>query len=174
MRPVLDDLELPQVQEIATVERRVLTEYKPPGMAGSLLHNMGRRPTRLALWGVAAGPGALEFIEELDGKFRTGQPVPFTADIVADARIERVVIDDLRVQDLAGKPQRYAYVLTLREHIEPVQPEDMSALNADILNDAQGLMDNLTAGFEIVEQLSAFIRRLTALSQALQRQAAQP
>lgn len=169
MRPLLDDLELPQVQEVVTLERRVLAEHKPPGMAGSLLQNMGRRPARLALWGVASGPDALGFVEELDAKFRAGQPLPFTADIVAEARIERVVIDDLRLQDLAGKPQRYAYVLTLREYIEPVEPEDVSPLNADILDDALGLMDDLTAGFEIVEQLSAFIPRLTALSQALGR-----
>jgi hypothetical protein len=170
---MLDDLELPQVQEIATLERRVLAEHKPPGMDGSLLQNMGRRPTRVALWGVATGPDALSFVEQLDGKFRAGRPLPFTADVVADSRIEQVVIDDLRLQDLAGKPQRYAYVLTLREYIEPVEPEDVSPLNADILDDALGLMQNLTAGFEIVEQLSAFVQRLTDLSQALQREARQ-
>jgi hypothetical protein len=173
MRPMLDDLELPQVQEIATVERRVLAEHKPPGMAGSLLQNMGRRPSCIVLWGVATGPEALAFVEELDGKFRAGRPLPFTADIIAEARIERVVIDALHVQDLAGKPQRYAYVLTLRESIEPIEPADVSALNTDILNDALSLTDDLMAGFEIVERLSAFTSRLLALSQALQRQAAQ-
>ena len=30
-------------------------------------------------------------------------------------------IDDLRVQELSGKPQRYAYVMTLREFIKPVE-----------------------------------------------------
>ena len=173
MRPMLDDLELPQVQEIATIERRVLAEHKPPGMAGSLLQNLGRRPTRLALWGVASGPDALSFIEKLDGKFRAAQPVPFTADIVADAEIEQVIIDDLRMQELAGKPDRYAYVLTLREFIEPVEPEDLSALDTGILDEALGLIDSLTTGFAIVEQLSAFVSQLTDLSQALKRQAAQ-
>lgn len=170
---MLDDLELPQVQEIATLERRVLAEHKPPGMAGSLLQNTGRRPTRMTLWGVASGSEALNFIEKLDGKFRAGQPLPFTGDIIADAGIERVVIDDLHVQDLAGKQNRYAYVLTLREYIEPVEPEDTSGLNTDILGDAANLMDNLTAGFEIVERLSAITSQLSALSQGLQRQAAQ-
>lgn len=169
MRPMLDDLELPQVQEIATIERRVLAEHKPPGMDGSLLQNMGRRPLRLALWGVASGPEALSFVEQLDGKYRAGQPASFTSDIVADAEIEQVVIDDLRVQDLAGKPQRYAYVLTLREYIEPVEPEDVSPLNTDILDDALGLMDDLMNGFEIVEQLSSITSRLSDLSQSLRR-----
>lgn len=172
---MLDDLELPQVQEIATLERRVLAEHKPPGMSGSLLQNMGRRPTRLTLWGVATGPGTdtSDFIEKLDGKFRAALPVPFISDIIADANIEKVVIEDLRVQDLAGKPQRFAYLLTLREFIEPVEPEDVSAINTNILDDALNLIDELTLGFEIVEQLSAFVSRLTELSQSLQRQAAQ-
>jgi hypothetical protein len=170
---MLDDLELPQVQEIATLERRVLAEHKPPGMSGSLLQNMGRRPTRLTLWGVATGPDTIEFLEKLDGKFRAAQPLPFVTDIIADANIEKVIIEDLRVQDLAGKPQRLAYLLALREFIEPVEPEDSSALNSDILDDAKGLLDELTNGFEIVQRLSAIVSRLTDLSQTLQRQAAE-
>jgi hypothetical protein len=153
MRPMLDDLELPQVQEIATLDQRVLAEQRAPGMDGSLLQNMGRRPARVALWGVATGPDALGFVGKLDGKFRDGKPVPFVADIVADAEIEQMVIDDLRVQELAGKPQRYAYVLTLREYIEPTPPtEDTSALealNGDVLGDARTLLDDMIPGLDI-------------------------
>ena len=178
MHPMLDDIELPQVQEITTHEQRVLAEHKPPGMAGSLLQNLGRRPTRLVLWGVATGTEAQSFIEKLDNKFRDGQPVPFTADIVADAEIEQMVIDDLRVQDLAGKPQRYAYVLTLREYIKPPEPEDTSFLDTDILDDAQNIMDDLVAGLdtglgfatgleEFVSQLSDLLSRLQASRQAI-------
>ena len=169
MKPMLDDLELPQVQEIATLDRRALAEHKAPGMDGSLLQNMGRRPTRLTLWGVATGPDAQHFIEQLDGKFRAGEAMPFVADIVADAEIEQMVIDDLHVQEVAGKPQRYAYTLTLREFIKPVEPEDRSALDSDILKDAAGLMDNLTAGLGMLDKLSEFVPRLTAMGEALKR-----
>lgn len=171
MRPMLDDLELQLVQEIDTLERRALAEHKPPGMSGSLLQDMGRRPTRLALWGVAAGPGAQQFIDDLDDKFRAGLPLPFTADIVADAALEQVVIEDLTVQDLAGKPERFAYLLTLREHIEPVEPEAAAPLDDDILGDAQGLFDDLVGGLDIgplfatglegfVDSLGGFLTRL--------------
>jgi hypothetical protein len=170
---MLDNLELPQVQEIATLERRVLAEHKPPGMSGSLLQNMGRRPARLTLWGVVTGPDTSDFLEKLDGKFRAALPVSFISDIIADANIEKVMIEDLRVQDLAGKPQRFAYLLTLREFIEPVEPADVSAISTNILDDALNLIDELTVGFEIIEQLSAFVSRLTELSQTLQRQSAE-
>jgi hypothetical protein len=173
MKPMLDDLELPQVQEITTLDRRALAEHKPPSMSGSLLQNLGRRPTSLTLWGVATGPEALNFVEQLADKFRANLPVSFTADIVADAAIEKMIIDDLRVQDLAGKPERYAYVLTLREYIEPVEPEDTSGLDTEILDDALGQLDNLTSGLEIIGQLSDIIGRLTALTQTLQQQSSQ-
>jgi hypothetical protein len=173
MKPMLDDLELPQVQEITTLDRRALAEHKPPNMSGSLLQNLGRRPTSLTLWGVATGPDALSFIEKLSDTFKANQPVSFTADIIADAEIEKMIIDDLRVQDLAGKTLRYAYVLTLREYIEPVEPEDTSGLDTDILDDALGQLDNLTSGLEIIGQLSDIIGRLAALTQTLQQQSSQ-
>ncbi len=179
MRPMLDDLELPQVQEIATHNRRVLAEHKPPGMAGSLLQNMGRRPAHLVLWGVAVGSDVLDFVEQLDGKFRAGEPVSFIADIVAEAEIEEMVIDDLQWQELAGKPERFSYVLTLREYIEPVEPEDASLLDTDILDEAQNLIDDLVDGLDIgldfatgleqfVSPLGDFLTRLQALSKATQ------
>src|SRR5712692_11686659 len=149
MRPMLDDLELPHVQEIATVERRVLAEHKPPGMDGSLLQNMGRRPTRLALWGIASGPDAQSFVEKLNGKYHDGKAIPFTSDIVADSKLEKIIIENLRVQDLAGKPQRYAYVVTLREYIEPIVAQDTSPLEAAIKDDAKNLMDGMLPGLTV-------------------------
>ncbi len=172
MRPMLDDLELPQVQEIRTQDRRALAEHRPPGMDGSLLQNLGRGPTRLALLGVASGPDAKGFIEKLDEKFRAGAAVTFTADIVADAEIETLKIDDLRVQELAGKPDRFSYVLTLREFIEPVEPEDASLLDTGILEEAQGLVDGLVAGLDVgldfASGLERFVPQLTDLLARLQ------
>ena len=167
MRPMLDDLELPQVQEIRTQDRRALAEHRPPGMDGSLLQNLGRGPARVALLGIASGAGAKEFVEKLDGKFRAGEAVTFTADIVADAEIQKVKIDDLRLQELAGKPDRFAYVLTLRESIEPVEPAADPGLDAGILDEAQSLVDDLVQGLdgatEFVTGLERFVPIFTDL-----------
>ena len=177
MKPMLDQLELPQVQEITTLERRTLAEHKPPQMSGSLLQNLGRRPTRLTLWGVANGPEAQSFVDQLETKFRDGNPLPFTADIIAEAAIDQMVIEDLRVQELAGKPQRFAYVMTLREHIEPVEPEDVSPLNAEIESDALNSISDLVGGLDLapnfatgleqfVEPLSGLLSRLREFNRA--------
>jgi len=146
MRPMLDDLELVQVQEILTAERRVLAEHKPPAMKGSLLQNLGRRPGHLSLWGVATGPESAPFVERLSGMFQAGEAVSFTADIVEEMGLEQVVIAALRVEELAGKPDRYLYVLTLREYAEPVDPAPALGLDAGLLDEAQGLIDTLTDG----------------------------
>lgn len=172
MRPMLDDLELPLVQEISTYDRRALADHKPPGMAGNLLQNLGRRPTRLVLWGIASGPEALSFTQKLEEKFRTAKPAPFTADISKESEIELMLIDDLKLQELAGKPERFGYVLTLREFIKPVEPAELlPSLDADILGDALGLLNNLTSGVEILGQLSDVIARLATLTEELQQQA---
>jgi hypothetical protein len=172
MRPMLDDLELPQVQEIATLERRVLVEHKLPGMAGSLLQNLGRRPDRLTLWGVVTGPEALDFIQKLDEKFRAATPVPFTADIIKNAEIEQMLIEDLKFQDLAGKPERFAYILTLREFIEPVEPEEAGSLDESIVDEAQNLTDDLVEGldlgFDFATGLEQFIPQFSDLLTRLQ------
>lgn len=173
MRPMLGDIELPQVQEIRSVEKRVLAEHKPPGMQGSLLQNMGRRPMWLLLSGVKTGPDVLEFVEQLDNKFKEGEPLSFVADIVTDTEIEQIVIDDLKWQEIAGKPQRYAYVLVLREYIEPTEPEDASVLDADISDVAQGLMDGLIdgldLGLDLPTGLDQFVSPLSDLLGRLQK-----
>jgi hypothetical protein len=138
MRVKLDNLELPQVQEVATYDRRSLAEHKPPGMAGSLFQNlMGNHPTRIVLWGVATGPGARKFVESLDGKFRAAQPVPFAADIIAGAGISQMLIADLHLEELAGKPDRFSYILALREFIKTAKSEDRTVLDAGIRSDAK-------------------------------------
>jgi outer membrane protein OmpA-like peptidoglycan-associated protein len=121
---MLDTLELPQVQQIETEEQRAVVEHKPPGMAGSLFQDLGRRSTCFCLGGVATGPEALEFIENLDGLFRAGKPVPFVADITTATQIEQVLIKDLGVRELAGKPDKYEYAVNLCEHIPPPEPPE--------------------------------------------------
>jgi hypothetical protein len=175
MRPILDDLELPQVQEIGTYDRRALAEHQAPGGDGSQLQDMGRRPTRLALWGVATGDDAAPFIDKLETKFRAGTPFDFVADIAADAQVQKVVIDDLQLQELAGRPDRTAFVLSLRQSLEPAEPEDLAALDTSVLDDATSLMDQLVGGLALGEEfvaglekfvpiLSDFLDRLQKLS----------
>ena len=172
MRPMLDDLELPQVQTLRIHDRRMLAEHRAPGMDGSHLQNLGRRASAIAVAGVASGPTALAFLETLNEKFDAGAPVSFISDIAADAEIEEVLIDDFKMRDVAGKPERYAYALVLHEHIEPVEPEDLSLLQSDLLDDAASLIDELVDGLDLAlpftTGLEGFVAPLTDLLGRLQ------
>lgn len=150
---MLDGLELQQVQELTTYDLRALPEHKPPGMSGSILQNLGRRPTRLVVHGVASGPGASEFAAKIEGKFRAAVPVPFAADIVADAKLDLVLIDDLQLADVAGKPERFAYTLVLREFIKPKEPETTAGIDASILDDAKKLATGIVGGLALAQVL---------------------
>ncbi|HEX5332038.1 MAG TPA: hypothetical protein VFW79_05285 [Cellulomonas sp.] len=180
MRPTLAGTELPQVQELTTSDLRAVAEHKAPGKDGSMLQNLGRAPTAVTVRGVATDPASLDLVEQLKTDMRTGQPVAFVADITTDTTIEQVLIDDLQVRQLAGRPDRYAYVLTLREYVEPVEPESSAALDADIAADAGGLVDGLLEGLDIAvpfaSGLDRFVTPLTDMLSRLQafRQASSP
>jgi prophage DNA circulation protein len=170
MQPMLDDLALPQVQEIGTYDVRTLAEHKPPGADGSHLQNLGRRPTRIALWGVATGPDTATVVEDLEAQFRSGSPMAFTADITADSAIEKVVIDDLQLQDVAGVPERTAYVVTLRQFIEPHAPEDTTSVDLGVLDDAASLMDDLVGALAIAQAFGTGLEQFVGtLSQFVER-----
>jgi hypothetical protein len=178
IRPMLDDLALPQVQEITTLDRRAISEQKPPGMSGSLVQNLGRHPLRVTLWGVAVGPDAQSFAQKLDDKFRAAKPVPFTADIVVDAKLDQVMIEDLRLTELAGKPLRVSYVLTLSEFIKPVAPAAASPVDPGIAGDALKRVQDIASGIAAAQALTTglerFIPQFTALLTKLQAAAPKP
>src|SRR4051812_15244299 len=104
IRPMVDDLALPQVQQVVTRDRRRLVEHRAPGMDGSLLQNLGREAARVVLRRVATCPDPAAFVASLSEKLQAAAPVAFVADIVTDAHIQRMMIDDLRVEDAAGAP----------------------------------------------------------------------
>lgn len=171
MRPMLAGAELPQVQDLETSDLRALAEHKAPGKDGSMLQNLGRAPTGVTVRGVASDPASLDLVERLKDELRTGQPVTFVADITDSTTIEQVLLDDLQVRQLAGRPDAYAYVLTLREYVEPAEPADTSAVEADILGEAGDLVGDLVDGLDLAlpfsTGLDAFVTPLTDLLQRL-------
>jgi hypothetical protein len=159
---MIDDLELPQVQEIETNDLRRLAEHRAPMQDGSILQDLGRRATRIRLYGVASGPDSLDFVGRLDGKFRDGKPLPFVADILTDAGIDQVIIDDLRFEELAGRRERHAYRITLREHQEPVAPAVTPGLDADIAAEAAALVGDIADGLGALPGLMTGLERFPA------------
>jgi hypothetical protein len=122
VRPMLDDFELPLVQVLHTEEDQIWVEQGIPQLEGSLLQRLGRASTRIHVEGVMADDKSLEQLEKLRKKHHAAQPVPFVADIMTATEIKQVLIEDLDVRELAGKPRRYFYCMDLLEFVPTKDP----------------------------------------------------
>lgn len=115
MSVLLGDTEL-TVHRINTGERRSLIEHQVPGLDGSVFQDMGMEPVFVSLEGTMHGKEALADLEELRSKHQTGEPVPFTADIATATELTQVLIENLVVKELAGRPNYFQYMIRLRQH----------------------------------------------------------
>ncbi len=122
VRPMLDDTELQQVQTIDVDGDQVLLRHSIPGLEGDFLQRLNRRASRIRLSGVLTGATARDDLKTLRDKYRAGDPVSFVADITTATRIGEVLIQELNVRELAGKPERFEYAFLLREYQPPPPP----------------------------------------------------
>jgi outer membrane protein OmpA-like peptidoglycan-associated protein len=119
VRPMLGDIELQLVQKIEVDGDQVLVQHSVPALEGDFLQRLNRRATQVTLSGVLTGPEAKDGLKTLREKFRAAEPVPFVADITTANRVDQVLIEEMGVRELAGKPERFEYAFTLREYIPP-------------------------------------------------------
>jgi len=138
---MLDDLTLTVVQEVRIFEDRALVALRVPGREGAAHQDFGRHPAHIKVVGFMVGDNSLADLEALRQKFQDHQPMPFTADIAIATEIQQVVIDDLRLSEVAGRPQQYLYVLFLLEFLPPPPPP--APLEAPDL-DAEDLFGEIT------------------------------
>uniref|UniRef100_UPI002023C31C peptidoglycan-binding protein n=1 Tax=Frankia sp. CiP1_Cm_nod2 TaxID=2897161 RepID=UPI002023C31C len=126
VKPMLGDLELQLVDEIESDQDRVLEDHPVPGLEGDFTADAGRRNTTVTLTGAIAGEEAAKDLAALREKFLTASPVPFAADIATATRVQDVLVEEMGVRALAGKPELYEYAFTLREFAPapavPTQP----------------------------------------------------
>jgi outer membrane protein OmpA-like peptidoglycan-associated protein len=122
-KPMLDDVELQHVQKVEAEDEQVLAQHAVPVLEGDFLQDLGRRVTRITLVGVMVGPEAGEQLKTLRLKFRNAEPVSFVSDISTATTVDKVLIEEFGVRELAGKPARFEFTLTLREFLPPPPPE---------------------------------------------------
>ncbi|WP_305044242.1 peptidoglycan-binding protein [Geoalkalibacter sp.] len=121
-RPMLDDLELQQVQFIDSDQEQILVGHGVPALEGDFWQGLGRRAGGINLAGVLSGAEAAEGLGALREKFHAAAPVSFVADIAAAVRVDQVLIESMEVREIAGRPLRFEYAFRLREYIPPPPP----------------------------------------------------
>jgi hypothetical protein len=131
-------IELIGVQELYTEEARTLVEQRVPEQQGSVFQDLGREPVTILLEGLLIGDGVMGALEDLRASQAKAEPLPFVADVAVGTELTDVVIEDLRVRQVAGYRHRYRYSIRLREHMAPPQPAGaaLTPVNAGIEADA--------------------------------------
>jgi hypothetical protein len=152
-KPMLDDVELQHVQKVEAEDEQILAQHGVPALEGDFLQDLGRRVTRFTLIGVMVGPDAGEKLKKLRLKFRNAEPVSFVADIATATAVGKVLIEEFGVRELAGKPSRFEYELTLREFL-PLPPSETSLEQPDPDVNEQIKEDASDLGSQQVEDIS--------------------
>ena len=157
VKPVLGDWEIPRIASIRTAERRIFAELPVPGRAGSLFQDMNTAPTRIVITGSLLGDEARDqFLEDLRGKFRAGEPVTFVADIVTATEVQYVIIEDLRFQESGTIPDQIDYYLVLKESPPPPPPPDpLGGLDTSLLDQAGSFLDAVTGALDVIDSLGS-------------------
>jgi hypothetical protein len=120
VRPIIGGWSPPNIERIAAFERRRLAVHAVPGLSGDLHQDMGRGALAIEIVGsLATDEGRDQFLKDVREKFLAGAPVDFVADIAKESELERVLIEELRMEEVAGDADMFRYRIVLREYTEP-------------------------------------------------------
>lgn len=143
VRPVIGGWSPPNIERIAAFESRRLAVLPVPGLSGDLHHDMGRGALAIEITGSLATDDARdEFLAKVREKFLAGAPVDFVADIAKESELEQVLIEELRMEEVAGDADMFRYRIVLREYTEPPEPPAPGLdLGLDLLDEIGALAD---------------------------------
>jgi hypothetical protein len=157
VKPMLGDWEVPHIAAIRSAERRAFAELPVPGRAGSVFQDLNAGPVRIAIEGSLYGDEARDdFLAEVRGKFKAGEPVTFVADIVTATEVQYVIVEELRFQESGVRPDQADYFLVLRESPPPPPPPDpLGGLDAGLLDQAGSFLDSVTGALGALDMLGS-------------------
>lgn len=156
VKPVLGDWEIPRVDVMRTAEARKFAELAVPGRQGSLFQDLNAEPTLIEIGGsIFADEERNEFLSTVREKFRAGEPATFVADITQATDIQFVVIDSMRFEQRADRPDEVLYHLVLRESPPPPPPPDpLGGIDTSLLDQAAGFVDGVTDALDALAALA--------------------
>jgi Domain of unknown function (DUF6046) len=134
--------EVRAVYDVHVDGRRSIVELKIPGSSGNVLQDMGREPITILIKGEVWGPDAKGTVTSLKAKCDAGESVPFTSDLLAAASVSDVVIEELEVDQVAGNPTRYRYLMLLREFKEGGEAAEGAASETDEIAEQEAQEDS--------------------------------
>jgi hypothetical protein len=154
VKPVLGGWEIPHIASIGSVEQRSFAELPVPGKTASLFQDLAATPTRIVIGGSLYGDEDRDaFLQEVRDKFRAGDPVTFVADITTATEIQYVVIETLRFEQSASRPDEIEYLISLRESPPPPPPPSPS-LDDGLQDQAGAFLGSVTGALNAIDAVS--------------------
>ncbi len=166
VRPVIGGWSPPNIERIAAFESRRLAVLSVPGLSGDLHHDMGRGALAIEITGSLATDDARDqFLTDIRAKFLAGEPVDFVADIAKESELERVLIEELRMEEESGDADMFRYRIVLREYTEPPEPPAPGPdFGLDLLDEIGDLAD---LGLDMLD-LPAFLGEVPQVGEILE------
>lgn len=156
----LGGVTLEHLVHIAVREQTRIVHHPVPGMSGSLAQTMGRPSVSVTLHGMFYGDTSADDLKQLRDVFLQHQPVDFFTEAVGEGYFAQVLIARLDVTQRAGYLDRFDFTCEVVEYVEPPEPaalDAFSALDAGLLSEAAGFMDDVQNALEQVSQLTDLI-----------------
>jgi hypothetical protein len=146
-------IELNGVQELHTEESRTLVEQRVPEQQGSVFQDLGRDPVSIILDGLLFSAEALSSLENLREAQIKAQPLAFAADIAVGTDLTDIIIEDIKIRQVAGYAHRYRYSMRLREYKQPPEPANAAQqpVNDAVAADAETWSDDSLAAASVLQ-----------------------
>jgi hypothetical protein len=168
--PLLGSISLDSVQHIEHSLDAGFAGSRIVGLDGELQQRAGRPSHDIRIKGVLFGESASENLGTLQTATTTGEELTFSADISSALDLQKVVIREMRAEQLAGEPSRVRYELLLRESPPLPPPAEVSAFGGldgfglgDLGLDLGALQDLASLAGDIASAISTAIEAVGAL-----------
>jgi hypothetical protein len=116
--------EIRSIKSLNVQNKRIIGEQKTPSAYGSSIQDMGRNAAQIIVEGEFVGEGAKQGIADLRKKYKEGKPFEFVSDLGGLAGTNKVLVEELQIENVHGSLNHFKYSLNLREYIPPVQEEE--------------------------------------------------
>ena len=115
------------VTRIGTIDRRRIIKHDASAVYGTIVDDQGKASARLLIEGRFVGDDAMTGMSSLRTKYKKGEPINLVSDITLLSSINKVMIEELRIQMSSSGQLSYEYQMILREYVETVKKQSAIA-----------------------------------------------
>ena len=156
----LGGISIRNLTHVAVHERARIVRHPVPGMSGDLAQTLGRSSVEVSFRGVFYGASAAEDLSRLRAAYLERKPVDFFTEAIGEGYFAQVLIATLEVSQQAGYPDQFDFGCAVVEYVAPPEPttaDPFASLDAGLLGEASGLVDDAQNALAEVGNLASVL-----------------